>query len=142
MKKLFILLIFGILPHIATSPKPYYTLVIVDKGKIEPFKTLWEAVCIVESGGNKMAYNERESAVGIAQIRPIRLEDYNQRTGGRVKLSEMYDPVKSKAVFMFYAEKHSRKGIEYIARKWNGSGKKTDAYWNRVKSEMEKLTAD
>ena len=103
---------------------------------IRPYDALWEAVCTVESNNDVMALNRLELAHGIAQIRPIRLKDYNQRTGKSYKIEEMYDPIKSKEVFLFYCHKFHFTDLEHMAKRWNGRGKKTIEYWKRVKSVL------
>jgi hypothetical protein len=105
---------------------------------INPYECLWDAICEVETKGDSLAYNEREIATGIAQIRPILIRDYNERTGSQVSLAEMFSVSNSKIVFMFYAHKYQWFEIETIARKWNGRGEKTTLYWNRVKKQMSK----
>jgi len=90
---------------------------------------------MVESGGDRWAYNKREHAVGIAQVRMIRLRDYNRRAGKSYQLSDMYDPYKAKIVFMYYCSGD----YERIAKSWNGSGKKTIKYWNNIKKQLKYL---
>ena len=102
--------------------------------KIEPYEALWKAVCTVESHNDPNAFNPVESATGIAQVIPIRLKDYNTRTGEHLRLNEMYDPLKAKKVFMFYCKGND---IEKIARRWNGTGPKTDAYWLKIQRELK-----
>ena len=47
----------------------------------EPFESLIHAIGMVETQYDTLAYNPLEEAVGYFQIRPIRLIDYNIRTG-------------------------------------------------------------
>ena len=95
-------------------------LVILTSESINPYERIWEAICEHETSNDSTAYNEIEQAVGIAQIRPIRLKDYNIRSGNRYRLEEMYEVNKSKAVFMFYAQKIHN--TDRIIRLWNGRG--------------------
>jgi hypothetical protein len=136
MKKLFLLLCFGLLNSIAGNPALYKPIIVPKIEPINPYLRLYEAVCIVESDNNPKAYNTREQATGIVQVRPIRLKDYNQRTGKNYSLTDMYDTNKSKEVFLYYAHKIGHNNLETIARKWNGKGEKTKQYWQRVKSQM------
>jgi len=100
------------------------------------YDQIWQAVCMVESSGNPLAYNLKENAVGISQIRQIRIDEYNQRTGKDYKLIEMYDVEKSKEVFMYYA--HLLKDPDLIIRKWNGSGPMTYIYLTKVKEKLDR----
>ena len=117
---------------------PRRTIAIAKSNSIQPYLKLWSAVCEVESHNNPHCYNATERATGIVQIRPILLRDYNKRTGKRYKLSDMYDPKISKAIFLFYAQKFPANRLDKIARKWNGKGKQAEKYWSRVKSELDK----
>jgi hypothetical protein len=109
------------------------SLTIFASEPIVPYESLWKAVCEVESNNNPLAYNSHEGAVGIAQIRLCRIRDYNRRTGSHLPLNAMFDPLKSKEVFMYFCEGDD---LEKIAKAWNGSGKKTKIYWNKVKQKL------
>jgi hypothetical protein len=100
---------------------------------IAPFKHVWIAVGMTEASGDRYAYNPVENAVGIGQIRQVRLDDYNKRTGNNYKLSDMYDPELSKKVFMYYADPYQ---IDNSIRAWNGSGAKTYEYLKKVKKYL------
>jgi hypothetical protein len=97
------------------------------------FEKLVKAVLQVESGGNFYAFNPEEGATGPLQIRPIRLNDYNRRTGNNHRLEECYDLEISKEIFLYYARNTGYPNFEKIAKAWNGSGKKTIEYWKKVK---------
>lgn len=103
---------------------------------INPHERLWYAVCMVETGNNPFAYNKDEKATGISQIRPIRLDHYNRLTGKNYKLKDCYSIEISKEIFMYFAAQFRPGEIEVIARKWNGSGKQTDVYWNKIKKYL------
>ena len=75
-------------------------------------------------------------AYGIAQIRDIRIRDYNERTGKGYTLEDCLDSAISREVFMYYAEKIG--DYEKAAKKWNGSGYMTEIYWEKVKKELNK----
>jgi hypothetical protein len=83
-----------------------------------------------------LAYNNIEEAIGAFQIRPIRLLDYNQRTGNNYKSADCYNLRISKEIFMYYARRFEFSDYELIARNWNGSGKATLEYWEKVKSNL------
>jgi hypothetical protein len=137
MKKIatFLLMLsfWGAFSVLYAPPPEDNNVILIKQGLgINPYLCLWEAVCKYESNNNPLAYNPREQATGIAQIRPILVRDYNQRTGKDFTIEDMYDIEISKEIFMYYA---SRRGPNYeqIARGWNGSGPMTDVYWENIK---------
>ena len=111
-----------------SEPTDFYDRLLFDK--------IIKAVIQVESLGNTKAYNLKEEAAGAFQIRPIRLRDYNQRTGSNYTLEDCYNYEISKKIFLFYAKRIGYPHYELIARKWNGSGKATIAYWGKVKTHL------
>ena len=98
------------------------------------YEELWRAVCFVESSNVHDTINFNEMAYGIAQIRDIRIRDYNQRTGETLTLEDCLDSANSRRVFMYYAEKLG--DWEKVARRWNGSGSKTDIYWEKIQKQL------
>lgn len=100
---------------------------------VRPYKQLAFAVGMVETKNDTMAFNPLEAAAGIFQIRPIRLIDYNKRTGSTIARKDLFDYETSEKIFMYYAEVVGPYNLELIARKWNGSGHLTTNYWNRIK---------
>lgn len=100
---------------------------------VNPFEKLVNAVGMVETMGNTNAFNPVEGAIGIFQIRPIRILDYNRRTGSRMTRYDLFDYENSRKVFLYYASQIGPYNIELIARNWNGSGHHTNDYWDRVK---------
>jgi hypothetical protein len=133
MKKMKISLILLFLTLVLKAPE-WRCLIINVPEPIQPYEVIWRAVCQVESSGNPLAYNKEENAVGIAQIRSIRIADFNKRTGKNYQLKEMYCPVKSKEVFLYFANKIQEP--DKIIRDWNGSGKATYVYLKKVKKKM------
>ena len=133
MKKpllIFLMFSFSVLAAYAPVRKVLY---IEYSTPVQPHEKLWKVVCMAESSNRPDAYNKDENAIGIVQIRPVRLRDFNDRTGKNYTMDDMYDVTKSKEVFMYYATQFSNSDIEKIAKSWNGSGRKTIAYWKRVK---------
>lgn len=108
---------------------------------IDLYTRLVQAVIEVESQGDSLAYNPIEQAYGIMQIRPIRLLDYNQRTGSRYKLQDCYKTAVSKEIFLYYAKKIGYPNYEQIARSWNGSGVRTLEYWDKVSAVLKNGTS-
>lgn len=112
------------------------SFVILDNQPIKPFKQLIYAIGKVETDLDTLSYNPYEEAIGFFQIRPIRLEDYNLRTGSNLKHSEMYNYETSEKVFLYYASQIGPYDFEKIAVSWNGSGAQTLYYWKRVQEHL------
>jgi hypothetical protein len=98
------------------------------------YDRLIRAIIFVESGGDTLAYNPLEDAYGAFQIRPIRLLDYNQRTGKNYSVKDCYRLDISKEIFLYYATRITSNDFETISRNWNGSGPLTLIYWHKVKT--------
>jgi hypothetical protein len=103
---------------------------------IEPYRQLIHAIGMVETKWDTLAYNPVEQATGVFQIRPIRLKDYNKRTGSKYKMKDLFNYKISEEIFLYYAAKSGPNDFERIARKWNGSGSQTIYYWDRVKKHL------
>ena len=112
------------------------SLVIIDTPPVEPFRQLIHAIGMVETRFDTLSYNPVEKAFGYFQIRPIRLNDYNRRTGSKYLMKDMFNYEISEKVFLYYASRIGPYNFERIARNWNGSGSKTHYYWKRVKSYL------
>ena len=133
MKKLlliFLMYSFSVMAAYAPARKVLYIEYSIP---VQPYEKLWKVVCMAESSNRPIAYNKDENAIGIVQIRPVRLRDFNDRTGKNYTMDDMYDVTISKEVFMYYAVQMHYSDTEKIAKRWNGSGRKTIAYWKRVK---------
>ena len=125
----FILLSFSL----KVSAPCWKSLTIYELLPDEPYKRLVFATGMVETKSDTLAYNSLEAAAGIFQIRPIRLIDYNKRTGSSISRKDLFNYETSEKIFLYYAEKEGPYNFEQIARKWNGSGQRTISYWNRIK---------
>jgi hypothetical protein len=112
------------------------SFIISESPGIQPFSDLMHATAMVETMGNTLAYNEFENAVGIYQIRQVRIDEYNKRTGSSYALSEMFDPELSAKVYLYYASWYGPYNLEKIAKAWNGSGPMTELYWKRIKEYL------
>ena len=98
---------------------------------IKPFEKLWDAICKIESNNDSLAFCidiNNSPSVGIAQIQDCRIRDFNARTGNNYTLDDMFSPAKAKIVFMYYCEGD----YEHIAKRWNGRGKQTEIYWQKI----------
>ena len=135
LKKAVAILLLSLVYLQAKAPESNTFNVIADAG-IKPFAVLINAIAMVETMGNNLAYNELENAVGKLQIRQVRLDEYNRRTGNRLKLTDMFDPVNSERVFLYFASLAGPYHFERIAKRWNGSGPKTELYWERIKHHL------
>jgi hypothetical protein len=103
---------------------------------IEPYRKLINAIGIVETSNDTLAFNPEEKAVGFLQIRPVRVQDYNEKTGSNYTINDMHNYKISEKIFLYYATKIGPYDFEKIARNWNGSGKKTLSYWSQVKKYL------
>ena len=119
------------------SAPPSGTVAIFDDPGVNPFQSLWEATCIVESGKDRFAIGDNGKSYGIAQIQQSRLNDYFNRTGIRYTLQDMFDVEKSRQIFMFYAQLHGLYQVEALCREWNGGNdwrqiKATKVYYRKI----------
>jgi hypothetical protein len=80
-------------------------------------------------------YNAKEQAVGWFGIRPIRLEDYNKRTGQNITHAQCYDYETGKMIFLFYASQVDYRDIKGICIAWNGASKE-NKYYAKIKSVL------
>jgi hypothetical protein len=112
------------------------SLVILNSNPEKPFTKLIYAVGMVETRFDTLAYNIQEEAAGFFQIRPIRVDDYNKRTGSNYSYNDMFNYKIAEKVFLYYASIIGPGNFEKIAKSWNGSGPLTISYWNNVKRHL------
>ena len=97
------------------------------------------AIIQVESGGDTLAYNAKEDAVGCLQIRPIMVREVNRLVGkDSFTLQDRWSKVKSIQMFNILRSHLKGASDEQIARTWNGGYNghnipQTMQYWNKVK---------
>ena len=111
--------------------------VIIQPEAIQPYEALSKAVDIVETNCNPFAVGDKHMeswSYGIKQIRQIKLDWYNDRTGSNYTLKDCFDVSVSNEIFMYHMMQYNDTG--YAIRKWNGSGIKTYAYLNKVKKHL------
>jgi hypothetical protein len=135
LRKLIFIFSFLLMGFRVAAPEANSFIIYESQG-IGAFTKLLYATAMVETMGNPLAYNEFENAVGIFQIRQVRIDEYNRRTGNKFALSEMYDPKLSEKVFLYFAARYGPYNIEKIAKSWNGSGPMTELYWKRIKEYL------
>jgi hypothetical protein len=111
-----------------------HSLTVLRTEPINPFERILKAISDVESNNGTNLFNSKENAVGYFGIRPIRLLDYNLRTGKNITLDQCYDYETGKMIFLFFACKFNPNDYECIAKDWNKS--RTDKYWNKVKAKL------
>lgn len=146
MKKKFLITfsLFILMLGTATAP-PTNTIFIPEPTHITyydagSYRPLMDAIFKYESGCNPFAWNKNEDAVGGFQIRQNRLDHYNILNGTSYKLEDCYDIELSKKIFLYFTthdhngRKIPPKSWEQAAKNWNGSGPKTETYWNNVKN--------
>ena len=109
------------------------SLTLIRTTPIEPFTSLIHAIGMVETQYDTLAFNPLEGAVGYFQIRPIRLNDYNFRTGSTYTMTDLFNYKISEKIFLYYASEQGPYNFERIAKTWNCSGKSTIQYWEQVK---------
>lgn len=109
---------------------------------------LVNAMIVIESSGDSMAYNYSTDAAGILQIRPIMVREVNRllKDNNFDKIYSLDDRFnRTKSIDMFHiwrTLKHPDDDFEVLARCWNGGpqGYKshlTIEYWNRVKNNFK-----
>jgi hypothetical protein len=131
-----VIIIFFLLHTLkAGAPDDKFAYIIMSE-HIDAYDRLIKAVVQVESFGDTLANNTLEEAIGAFQIRPIRLLDYNRRTGNQYKMEDCYNYNISKKIFLYYAHEIGFPKYEKIAKNWNGSGDTTLEYWEKVKSYL------
>lgn len=133
--KILLVMFFSLMTIRAMAPD-LKEVIVLKAEPVNAYERLLQAVFLVECNGNLRAYNELEEATGPLQIRPIRLLDYNLRTGNKYLLEDCYDFNISKKIFMYYALKTGYPNYELIAKNWNGSGKMTSDYWEKIKPNL------
>jgi hypothetical protein len=131
-----ILVFFLLLPS-SRALSPGFPLGFIEVSEpVDGYKRLIDAIVMVESSGDRLAINALEEAYGAFQIRPIRLLDYYQRTGKRYTTEDCFSFEVSKEIFLYYALNMGYPDDQAIARNWNGSGRMTLVYWEKVKKHL------
>lgn len=137
MKKTLTLILFYFLTMRLFAPNgisPFFIIVTEEPILVKvDMDDVIDALNWVEVKDGTDLYNEIEDAVGWFQIRPIRVKDYNERTGSNYKLTDFYDYELSKQMFLYYAQ---GKTFEQAAKDWNGTGPETIKYWDDIKTRM------
>lgn len=123
----------------------YYAPEKVDKSELKRINII-RAIIQVESNGNRFAYNKKEGAAGILQIRDIMLRHVNLISKSNYQLEDRFDSLKSVEMFLKFQEKYNpTMDIEIASRCWNGGNngmkkiKATENYYQKVLRVFESL---
>ena len=108
----------------------------------DPVEAMAYAFAMVESKGNQQAYNARENAVGLLQIRPIMVREANRIAGEDIyTLDDRWDAEVSIDIFRTIMERHNpANDIDRAIDIWNP--RCGDRYRNAVKAEYEKAKGE
>jgi len=131
MKKMTILLFILLISYQAFCPNSKVLFIEISE-PVNPYENIWNATCSVESNYTDYIIGDKHlkhKSYGRAQIRKTRLKDYAKCTGIYYKEKDMFDPIKSKEVFMYYACQFYPSQLEEIASEWNAGPN-----WRNVKS--------
>ena len=106
---------------------------------VNPFESIIRAIVTVESGNDNLAHNISEDSRGAFQIRKIRIDDFNNRTGKSYTHDQCFDYEISKQIFLYYASQIGPGNIDKIIMRWNGKGKMAEEYLKKVKKHLDIL---
>ena len=95
----------------------------------DPFVVLWDHIKWVETRDRDLI-NHDEKAYGRGQITPIKLKEYNKKTGSNYSSEDCLNESVSKEIFLWHYDQYA--SHELAAKRWNGSGPMTILYWNKV----------
>ena len=107
------------------------------------------AMIAVESGGDDLAINRAEQAIGCLQIRPAIIWDVEKILGRTISQHIAYDREASIEILEFYLGHYATPAllgheptVEDMARIWNGGPDgwkkpETVIYWHKVKHTMD-----
>ena len=105
--------------------------------EINYYDRLIKAIIAVESNGNVYAFNYMEQAAGPMQIRPCRINHYNQLAGSNYIISDCFDLELSRKVFLYFTQGRS---YEVIARAWcsgeAGTKAASEGYYLLIQKEL------
>ena len=138
-----ILFLFVFLDSFCPVPKRIKHIGYVEVGHISQPDYLLQSIVHVESGGDSLAYNKKERAAGILQIRPVMVRDANRilRQNGsklRFKLKDRFNPSKSIQIYYIIQSHYKPANVFEYTQIWNGTSRKRD-YYNKVVSQLSKL---
>lgn len=87
--------------------------------KDSPQSVNMEAIKAIESGNRPDAFNKRSGAVGLFQITPIVLEEYNRNTSfnnPNIEQQDLYDPDVNRMVATWYVKVRIPEMLKHFGR--------------------------
>lgn len=129
-----LILILSLFTALLKAPE-FKTVAILVPEVVNPYTPIVSAVTFIESSNGNILLNEKEMAVGWFGIRPIRLKDYNDRTGKAITLDQCYDYETGKMIFLYYASQIDYRDIKAISICWNGRSKE-NKYYAKLKARL------
>ena len=119
---------------------------IFDSEPARDFIDILNAISQVESSGDSNAYNSKEDAVGLLQIRQCMVDDVNRilkKKKSTLKFTYNDRWSRNKSIYMFeiYCNYYGLTTAEEVARCWNGGPRginnpATVRYWNKVRNKI------
>lgn len=134
MKKMIIVICFISLFTSLAAP-PAQSIVIIMPEAISPYTPVVNAISGIESSHGRFMLNVKEQATGYFGIRPIRLNDYNRKTGSHVTLNECNDYETGKRILLYYISQIDYRDIKAMAICWNGVSKR-NLYYGKLKAAL------
>ena len=103
---------------------------------------LLSALISVESGGDPLAYNKGENAIGLLQVTPVMVEDINRFSYRKFEHIQAYEEDTAIEMLLLYCHHYGFDSYESIARCWVGgpkgmSKKSTLKYWVKVQRAIQ-----
>ena len=112
-----------------SAPNVNYGVIVQSEGLTDPFVVLWDYVSWVETRHQDII-SKTEPAYGRGQITKAKLREFNIEKGKYYTLKDCLKEPIAREVFLWHCKKYST--LEFAAKRWNGSGKATITYWNKV----------
>ena len=100
----------------------------IEVGQVSNTDYILQSIIQVESAGDSLAYNKKEKAAGIIQIRPVIIKDVNQilrKQGSKIRyrLKDRFNPRKSIEIYYVIQRHYSPSyDLKKVCKKWNGTG--------------------
>jgi soluble lytic murein transglycosylase-like protein len=140
MKKLILIAFLALSLNTAESSFKFSVEYLEGQRERQALNQIINAVIYIESRGNNFAIGAAND-LGCLQVTPIRLRDYNQRTGSNYKSRDLFSREISIEIFTYYAKKIGVYNFEEIAKCWNGGPngykiKATEKYWTLIKEQL------
>jgi hypothetical protein len=98
---------------------------------VDPFLVLWDHVSWVETRHQDII-SKYEPAYGRGQITKAKLNEFNKENKKHYTLKDCMKESIAREIFLWHCTNYST--FEWAAKRWNGSGKATITYWNKVQT--------